>query len=57
MADGEGGACHGPFDAEGAAGSSDERRLARAELSGDRHDVSGPKLGSELGRDALSLFR
>jgi len=31
-----------PFDAERAGGAADERRLAGAELAGDRHDVARP---------------
>src|SRR5581483_8986618 len=46
---------HGPVDAERAGGPADERRLARAELARDRHDVAGLEARGEAGGDALRL--
>lgn len=44
------------FDAERAGGAADERRLARAELARDRHDVTRPQVGGEAGSELLGFF-
>src|SRR5215210_3173253 len=53
VADGERRARDGARDAERAAGAADERRLAAAELAGDRYDVSRAQLTGKGGCDPL----
>jgi hypothetical protein len=56
MADGVRRARDRPFDAERAGGATDERRLAGAELAGDRHDVARAQVGGEPGSELLGFF-
>jgi hypothetical protein len=57
VADGERRAGDRLCDAERAARSPDERRLARAELARDRDDVSDAQRRGEPGRDRLRFLR
>jgi hypothetical protein len=45
------------FDAQGTARTADERRLARPELAGDRHDVARPEIRGKPRGDLFRLFR
>src|SRR5262245_59792198 len=45
------------LDAEAAQGAADEGRLARAELTGDEHDISGRERPGELRAGALGVLR
>jgi hypothetical protein len=56
MADRERRARDGDFDAECAAGAADERRLAGAELAGDRDDVTDAEAAREQRCDGLGRF-
>jgi hypothetical protein len=48
---------HGLGDAERAACAADERRLAGAELAGDRDDVADLQALGEPRRDGFGLLR